>query len=132
MGEAGSRPDHRRSDPASSGPPYNLLDMARFTTRGSLLARLANDPDELAWQEFHRQYARMITRVAERRGLQPADCEDVVQDVPTADGAIARTKVRQLGQRSSGFLDMARNTTGRSCSGIIDKSGTPSMCPRMT
>jgi RNA polymerase sigma-70 factor (ECF subfamily) len=55
--------------------------MQRNTTRGSLLARLADDSDEMAWLEFHRQYAGLITRVAARRGLQPADCEDVVQNV---------------------------------------------------
>lgn len=51
------------------------------TTRASLLARLADSSDELAWQEFHRLYAGLISRVAARQGLQDADVEDVVQTV---------------------------------------------------
>ncbi|MHC5003557.1 MAG: RNA polymerase sigma factor [Planctomycetota bacterium] len=52
------------------------------STRASLLARLA-DQDELAWHEFQVQYGDLIRSVAARRGLQPADAEDVVQDVLT-------------------------------------------------
>ena len=50
-------------------------------TRASLLARLADGSDELAWREFHQLYGGLITRVATRRGLQPADCDDVAQNV---------------------------------------------------
>ncbi|MCP3980347.1 MAG: sigma-70 family RNA polymerase sigma factor [bacterium] len=55
--------------------------METYTTRASLLARLAVDGDDLAWQEFHLQYAGLIRRVALRRRLQAADCDDIVQDV---------------------------------------------------
>lgn len=55
--------------------------MSRYTTRGSLLARLSAGQDELAWQEFCGQYGDLIRRVAQRRGLQPADGDDILQDV---------------------------------------------------
>ena len=55
--------------------------MSDYTTRASLLARLADGDDQVAWQEFCHQYGDLIRRVAQRRGLQPADCDDVLQDV---------------------------------------------------
>jgi len=51
-------------------------------TRSTLLARLAeSSANDDAWREFHAEYAGLIHRVARRRGLQPSDCDDVVQDV---------------------------------------------------
>ncbi|MHC5024894.1 MAG: RNA polymerase sigma factor [Planctomycetota bacterium] len=55
--------------------------MSGYTTRGSLLARLSAGDDELAWEEFCVQYGDLVRRVAARRGLQPADCEDILQEV---------------------------------------------------
>jgi RNA polymerase sigma-70 factor (ECF subfamily) len=47
----------------------------------SLLGRLRNPEDAAAWFDFHQRYAELISRVGRAHGLQPADREDVVQDV---------------------------------------------------
>jgi len=50
-------------------------------TRISLVLRLAGSSDVQAWQEFAELYAPAIHGLAIRRGLQPADAEDVTQEV---------------------------------------------------
>ena len=52
-------------------------------TRPSLILRLRNPDDMLAWQEFVEIYQPLIRSLALRRGLQVADCDDVVQEVLT-------------------------------------------------
>ncbi len=37
--------------------------------------------DPAAWHEFHDRYAQLIRGFANRQGVQPADCDDVLQDV---------------------------------------------------
>lgn len=54
---------------------------ADVTTHVSLLLRLADERDVGAWREFHQRYGELLRGFARRRGLQPADCDDVVQDV---------------------------------------------------
>lgn len=54
----------------------NLLE-----TRASLILRLPDAADLTAWDEFVRVYSPLIYRVGRRQGLQPADSEDLVQDV---------------------------------------------------
>lgn len=53
------------------------------TTHITLLQRLSSkrgaDPD--SWTAFCDRYGDLIRGYARRRGLQPADCDDVVQDV---------------------------------------------------
>jgi RNA polymerase sigma-70 factor (ECF subfamily) len=51
------------------------------TTHISLLARLGGDHDPVAWDEFCRRYGELIRNFARAQGLQPADCDDVLQDV---------------------------------------------------
>lgn len=51
------------------------------TTHVSLLARLADKADGAAWREFAERYGEMINNVGRRRGLQPTDCDDLVQEV---------------------------------------------------
>ncbi|MHC4991788.1 MAG: RNA polymerase sigma factor [Planctomycetota bacterium] len=58
--------------------------MMQYTTHATLLARLAGHADQEAWREFHVRYGEMIRCFAGRHGLQPADCDDVVQDVLVA------------------------------------------------
>lgn len=53
----------------------------QVTTHTTLLARLADDRDREAWREFHGRYGELIRGFARRRGLQPADCDDAVQEV---------------------------------------------------
>jgi RNA polymerase sigma-70 factor (ECF subfamily) len=51
------------------------------STHTSLLARLADGRDATAWRDFSERYGKLICGFARRRGLQPADCDDVAQDV---------------------------------------------------
>ncbi len=51
------------------------------TTHTTLIARLSQGADPLAWHEFCDRYGKLILGFAHRHGLQPADCDDVLQDV---------------------------------------------------
>ena len=51
------------------------------TTRPSLLVRIRDLRDEIAWEEFARLYTPLIYRVARKSGLQDADASLVTQDV---------------------------------------------------
>lgn len=53
--------------------------MTLHATRQSLLVRLRNRDDGAAWEEFDRRYRDLILAYCRRRGLQPADAEDVRQ-----------------------------------------------------
>lgn len=55
--------------------------ISQTTTHATLLARLAGDQNGEAWREFIIRYGDLIRGFAVRRGLQPADCDDVVQEV---------------------------------------------------
>jgi RNA polymerase sigma-70 factor (ECF subfamily) len=50
-------------------------------TRHSLLIRIRDARDDVAWQEFVRIYAPLIHAYCMRRGLQDADAADVAQQV---------------------------------------------------
>jgi RNA polymerase sigma-70 factor (ECF subfamily) len=53
-------------------------------TRASLIARIADAQDAVAWDEFARVYQPVVYRLARRRGLQHADAEEFVQEVMLA------------------------------------------------
>ncbi len=60
-------------------------------TRQSLVIRLKDPRDGLAWAEFVAIYAPLIDRLARARGFQDADAADLAQDVFRAvAGAIGR------------------------------------------
>jgi RNA polymerase sigma-70 factor (ECF subfamily) len=74
-------------------------------TRGSLIVRLRDLDDELAWEEFVGIYRPVIVRVAMLKGLQPSDAEDLAQQVLLAvsakipeweNGFIARRKSKSF------------------------------------
>ncbi len=50
-------------------------------TRVSLILRLAEASDVTAWQEFAEIYTPALLTLVQRRGLQKADAEDVVQEI---------------------------------------------------
>ena len=50
-------------------------------TRLSLLLRVRDRSDQVAWQEFVEIYRPVIVRIARQRGLQDADADDVAQQV---------------------------------------------------
>ena len=51
------------------------------STRVSLILRLKDADDVIAWEEFTAIYSPVIYRVAIKRGLQAADAENIVQEV---------------------------------------------------
>ena len=51
------------------------------STHVSLLERLAATEDQEAWQIFCERYGPLIRDYGRRRGLQPSDCDDLLQDV---------------------------------------------------
>src|SRR5437868_2148933 len=53
-------------------------------TRPSLLVRLKDRTDHQAWFEFTEIYRPVVFRLACRRGMQPADADDLVQQVFSA------------------------------------------------
>jgi RNA polymerase sigma-70 factor (ECF subfamily) len=50
-------------------------------TRQSLLIRIKNPHDQIAWQEFVEIYRPAVYRFARRRGLHLEDAEDITQQV---------------------------------------------------
>ncbi len=53
--------------------------MSPDTTRASLLLRIRDPDDHLAWREFDGAYGELIVRYCRARGLQLMDAEDVRQ-----------------------------------------------------
>lgn len=51
------------------------------TTSAELLARVAEGVDPAAWREFCDRYGELIRSFARRKGVQEADCDDLLQDV---------------------------------------------------
>lgn len=50
-------------------------------TRASLILRLPDAADVAAWDEFVALYGPLVYRLARRKGIQPADADDLVQEV---------------------------------------------------
>jgi RNA polymerase sigma factor (sigma-70 family) len=50
-------------------------------TRRSLLLRVRDASDAVAWGEFEARYRELITRYARAKGFQPADADDICQAV---------------------------------------------------
>jgi RNA polymerase sigma factor (sigma-70 family) len=48
-------------------------------TQPSLLSRVRDPADQLAWRQFEAKYRELILRFCRRRGFQQADAEDVLQ-----------------------------------------------------
>ena len=53
-------------------------------TRPSLLIRVRDPADQAAWQEFVEIYRPVILRLAQQKGMQAADAEDMAQEVLAA------------------------------------------------
>ncbi len=60
--------------------PFAMNDL-NPETRASLLLRLQDSADAVAWQDFTEIYSPVIHRTAQRMGLQSADADNVVQEV---------------------------------------------------
>lgn len=80
-------------------------------TRASLILRLPNAADVAAWEEFVAIYRPLVHGLAIRRGLQPTDADDLVQEV---FAAVARQVGDWLNRSNRGpfrawLLRIARN-----------------------
>lgn len=84
-------------------------------TRASLILRLPDAADVAAWESFESIYAPVIQRVALRQGLQPADVDNVVQEVLLR---VAKSVGKWLEKSERGpfrawLMTIARNETVR-------------------
>jgi RNA polymerase sigma-70 factor (ECF subfamily) len=82
-------------------------------TRASLILRLPDRGDAAAWDEFAAVYGPLVYCLARRKGLQPADADDLVQEVLAA---VARSVETWLAREDRGgfrawLLTISRNTT---------------------
>ncbi len=80
-------------------------------TRASLILRLPDVADAQAWDDFVAVYAPVVYRLARRLGLQPADSDDLVQEVLAA---VARSVESWLAKAERGpfrawLFTIARN-----------------------
>ena len=50
-------------------------------TRDSLIAQIRDPADQEAWEQFVQIYRPVVKRIAIKRGLQPADAQDLSQQV---------------------------------------------------
>lgn len=80
-------------------------------TGESLLVKIRDPDDTVAWEQFVAVYRPSILRLARRRGLQDADAEDLAQQVLTSvSRAIGRwEKDHKRGTFRSWLLRIARN-----------------------
>lgn len=99
-------------------------------TNPGLIFRLCDSADEQAWFEFVELYRPAIIRLAQRRGLQLADCEDLVQRVLIsvagaigrweADGKRAKFRTWLFTIANRQVIDMLRRKTHIPISGGTD------------
>ena len=92
-------------------------------TRVSLILRLAKPTDVQAWQEFADVYAPALYSMARRRGLQPADAEDVAQETLFAVArAIERFEPdRERARFRTWLARIARNMIADFCAGKLKR-----------
>lgn len=91
-------------------------------TRTSLITRLPNAADIAAWDEFTQLYTPVIYRVARQQRLQPADAENLTQEVMVA---VVRSLPQWLDRADRGsfrgwLLRIARNA----CIDMLQRRGT--------
>ncbi|MFO1041327.1 MAG: RNA polymerase sigma factor [Planctomycetaceae bacterium] len=88
------------------------MNNSHVATRASLILRLKNAEDAAAWDEFAAIYSPVVYRVAINRGFQPADAENIVQDVFLAVASSISSWLERddRGRFRAWLLRIARNT----------------------
>jgi RNA polymerase sigma-70 factor (ECF subfamily) len=81
------------------------------TTHVSLLIRIRDGANHVAWQEFVNLYGPVVYAFARKRGLQDADAADLMQDVlRSISGAISRLEYdRRQGTFRGWLFTITRN-----------------------
>jgi RNA polymerase sigma-70 factor (ECF subfamily) len=93
-------------------------DDSQMSTRVSLLIRLRQEPaDEMAWDEFVRRYGPLVGAWCQQWGLQPADADDVSQDVLLKLAHHLRRFEYDPSRRFRGFL---RTIAHHACMDYLD------------
>jgi RNA polymerase sigma-70 factor (ECF subfamily) len=93
-------------------------DDSQMSTRTSLLIRLRQEPaDQGAWNEFVERYGGMILAWCQRWGLQPADADDVSQNILLKLAHHLRSFVYDPSRRFRGFL---RTMAHNACKDYLD------------
>jgi RNA polymerase sigma-70 factor (ECF subfamily) len=95
------------------------------STRTSLLSRLRDSSDSHAWREFEERYRELLLRFCQRRGLQRADAEDVVQNLFTtlAKGMPQFTYDAERGRFRDYLFRSTRNAMAAWARRTIDRPG---------
>lgn len=93
---------NRMPSPMNPSPPE---------TRASLILRLPDAADVAAWDEFVSIYGPVVFRLAIRQGMQPADADNLIQEVFTS---VARSVSQWLDREDRGsfrawLMRIARN-----------------------
>ena len=100
--------------PEASCPvdPTHDVFLMTIQTRASLLLRLHDPADAVAWSDFASIYEPVIYRLARSRGLQDADAREVTQEVLLAvAGAIQRFDPTKEARFSGWLATVTRNAT---------------------
>jgi RNA polymerase sigma-70 factor (ECF subfamily) len=105
--------------------------MSEWLTTSTLLERLRNFDDAVAWQRIQSRFQRPVIALAEKLGLSRADAEDVAQETLAAfaDGVRRGTFDRSKGRLSAWLFGIAyrqaagaRRKRGRVPAGALDGS----------
>lgn len=96
--------------------------MADFPqTRVSLIARVCDPKDGVAWEQFAAVYLPMVRAYCVRRGLQEADAADVAQDVMAA---VARSMADfEYDAGRGGFRNWLFTVTRNKLSAFVQQRG---------
>jgi RNA polymerase sigma-70 factor (ECF subfamily) len=107
-------------------------------TRVSLILRLGEPANAAAWQEFADIYTPALFALARNRGLQPADAEDVTQEIlfgvarsvqrfqPDANRAKFRTWLWRIARNL--LADFSAGRTRRPIAGLASDSWLDAIC----